>query len=165
MLGGIACGIRKRILIFNTHENLLHDPISVVDPNHYDASIEADDETPVVVAYNNYHYENLHTIDDQDRTETIKLAESYIKDRYYKEYGFTKKDMKYLISPSISNTMNESRTSKAKGCDKNITQKKPKKQDITEKQVAEEIDQEVITEEYEVKYKEKQTPHLESAWV
>ena len=32
MMGGIACGIRKRILIFNTSKNLLHDPISVVDP-------------------------------------------------------------------------------------------------------------------------------------
>ena len=60
MIVGIACGIQKRILIFNTSENLLHDPIYVVDPNYFDVMIEIDDSTPVVVAYNNYHYESLH---------------------------------------------------------------------------------------------------------
>ena len=60
MIAGIACGIKKRILIFNTSENLLHDPIYVVDPNYFDVMIEIDDSTPVVVAYNNYHYESLH---------------------------------------------------------------------------------------------------------
>ena len=142
MLAGIACGIRKRILIFNTHEHLLHDPISVVDPNHYDARITDYDETPIVVAYNNYHYENLHTLDEQDRKETIRLAKSYIEDRYYHEYGFTKRDIKYLISPSIINSRKESRTvvrkehSEAKESTENITPKKPKKQNITENQTA-----------------------------
>ena len=76
IMGGIACGIGKRILIFNTNENLIHDPISVVDPTHYDARINIEDITPVVVAYNNYHYESLHPIDEQDRVETIRLASS-----------------------------------------------------------------------------------------
>ena len=100
MIAGIACGTRKRILIFNTSENLVHDPISVVDPTHYDERINIDNETPVVVAYNNYHYENLLPVDEQDRQQTIKLVDSYIKDRYNVEYGFTKKDIKYLTSPS-----------------------------------------------------------------
>ena len=83
VIAGIACGIRKRILIFNTNKNLLHDPISVVDPKHHDIRIEIEDETPVVVAYNNYHYENLHPVDDQDKQETIRLTNSYLdKDRY-----------------------------------------------------------------------------------
>ena len=103
MIGGIACGIRKRILIFNTSENLVHDPISVIDPTHYDGRIKIDNETPVVVAYNNYHYENLHPVDEEDRQETIRLADSYIKDRYNVEYGFTKKDIKFLISPGSRN--------------------------------------------------------------
>ena len=92
MIGGIACGIRKRILIFNTSENLVHDPISVVDPEFYDVRIKIDNTTPVVVAYNNYHYENLHTIDEEDRQETMRLVDSYMKDRYKVDYGFTKED-------------------------------------------------------------------------
>ena len=38
ILPGIACGTIKRILIFNTNENIKttgHDPISVVDPREY----------------------------------------------------------------------------------------------------------------------------------
>ena len=98
MIAGIACGIKKRILIFNTSENLQHDPISVVDPTFFDVRIEINDSTPVVVAYNNYHYESLHTVDVHDREETIRLVHSYIQGRYSNEYGFTKLDIKYLIS-------------------------------------------------------------------
>ena len=78
MIGGISCAIKKNILIFNTSENLLHDPISVVDPQHYDVRIKLDNENPVVVAYNNYHYENLHPVDEQDRLATMRLTESYM---------------------------------------------------------------------------------------
>ena len=104
MMGGIACGIGKRILIFNTNENLIHDPISVVDPTHYDARIKIEDTTPVVVAYNNYHYESLHPIDEQDRVETIRLVSSYIENRYNHDYGYTKNDIVYLISPILNIT-------------------------------------------------------------
>ena len=67
MIVGIACGIKKKILIFNTNENLVHDPISIVDPTQYDPTIKIDNETPVLVAYNNYHYENLHPEGENDR--------------------------------------------------------------------------------------------------
>ena len=40
MMAGIACGARKRILIFNTHEMTSHDPISVIDPTHYGGSYD-----------------------------------------------------------------------------------------------------------------------------
>ena len=99
MIGGIACGIKKRILIFNTSENLLHDPISVVDPKQFDWRIDIDDMTPVVVAYNNYHYESLEPVDEQDQQQTIKLVNSYINGRYNIDYGFTRLDIKNLISP------------------------------------------------------------------
>ena len=56
----------------------------------------------MVVAYNNYHYESLHPVDDQDRQETIRLVQSYMQNRYNQEYGFTKNDIKYLISPSMT---------------------------------------------------------------
>ena len=81
MIVGISCGIRKRILIFNTSENLLHDPISVIDPRQYEAMINIDNETPVVVAYSGYHYENLHP-EEEDRRETMRLVDSYTKGRY-----------------------------------------------------------------------------------
>ena len=52
LMPGIACGIRKRILVFNTSENILatgHDPISVIDPRDY--SGEIDSVIPVIVTY------------------------------------------------------------------------------------------------------------------
>ena len=40
MMAGIACGARKKILIFNTHEMTSHDPISVIDPTQYGGSYD-----------------------------------------------------------------------------------------------------------------------------
>ena len=114
MLGGIACGIKKRILIFNTSDNLLHDPISVVDPQHYDVRIKVDDETPIVVAYNNYHYENLHPVDERDRLETLRLVNSYINGRYELDYGLKKEDIRYVLSPSLKNISQEVKPSEQK---------------------------------------------------
>ena len=73
-LGGIACGIQKRILIFNTSDNIIHDPIAVTDPTHYDSRIIIQDETPIVVAYNNFHYENLHPIEEQDTSRILCIV-------------------------------------------------------------------------------------------
>ena len=42
----LECGIKKRILIFNTSNNLVHDPIAVADPEHFEWRINVDDETP-----------------------------------------------------------------------------------------------------------------------
>ena len=50
MLAGIACGLRKLILIFNTNPATPHDPIYVVDPTHF--NVMPDSNIPVVVAYN-----------------------------------------------------------------------------------------------------------------
>ena len=103
MLGAI----KKKILIFNTNENLVHNPISVIDPTHCDSRIRIENENPIVVAYNNYHYENLHPENEKDRKEIIRLVESYTNGRYYMDYGFSKADITYLISPSISNQRQE----------------------------------------------------------
>ena len=73
MMPGIACGVKKRILIFNTNVNITttgHDPISVVDPRDYGSEINS--EIPVVVAYNLVHFESLHPVDELDIQETIK---------------------------------------------------------------------------------------------
>ena len=102
MMAGIACGIRRRILIFNTNINIIktgHDPIAVVDPNDFGGQVI--DDYPVVVAYNLVHYESLHPEDQEDLEETVKLTKSYIANpcRYFEEYGFTRFDIVALISP------------------------------------------------------------------
>ena len=154
MMGGIACGIRKRILIFNTSENLLHDPISVVDPQHYDARIKIDNETPVVVAYNNYHYENLHTIDEQDTQETKRLVDSYINDRYSLDYGFTKKDIKYLLSPSPINTRTDRKNFQQEWAKSNISINGEKKQSHRK--------QYVVDNRKQLRVESKQAPNQKS---
>ena len=107
---GIACGIRKRILIFNTNENIArtgHNPIAVIDPTNYGGRL--DDNTPVVVAYNLVHYESLHPVNQQDIEETIKLTNAYIAkpSRYEEIYGFTRNDIQYLVSSSASKPIKE----------------------------------------------------------
>ena len=75
MMAGIACGVRKIILIFHTNEDISntgHDPIAVIDPRDYGGLI--DSEIPVVVAYNLVHYESLHPISEDDIKETVKFV-------------------------------------------------------------------------------------------
>ena len=107
MMAGIACGTRKIILIFNTHELTPHDPISVVDPCHYGGICDTD--IPVVLAYDLVHFESLHPIELQDIEETVKLTKSYTANpsRYMQDYGFTRNDMKYLVSESAKNCVQE----------------------------------------------------------
>ena len=96
MLAGIACGVKKIILIFNTNEKTLHDPISVVDPRDYSGDL--DSEIPVVVGYNMVHFESLHPVDENDIQESVKLVNSYSSGSYKNDYGFTSSDMQYLFS-------------------------------------------------------------------
>ena len=105
ILPGIACGTRKRILIFNTNEAIIttgHDPISVVDPRDHGGDI--DTEIPVVVAYNLVHFESLHPVDNDDVAETIKLVDSYTSGRYVEDYGFTRCDLPKLVDDNSSNS-------------------------------------------------------------
>ena len=109
MLPGIACGAKKRILIFNTNVNITttgHDPISVVDPRDYGSDINS--EIPVVVAYNLVHFESLHPVDESDIQETVRLANSYSTGGYKDAYGFTRCDMSYLISKSVVDSSKKS---------------------------------------------------------
>ena len=98
MLAGIACGLRKKILVFNTNENTTHDPVSVIDPSDYGGN--SNSEIPIVVAYDLVHYESLHPEERSDIEKTVRLVESYTArpSRYASEYGFTRNDMNYLIS-------------------------------------------------------------------
>ena len=60
MLPGIACGVRKNLLIFNTNIETPHDPIYVVDPSKFGVQIV--NEVPVILSYNLSHYESMHPI-------------------------------------------------------------------------------------------------------
>ena len=111
IMAGIACGVRKIILIFNTNPDISrtgHDPVSVVDPRDYGGNM--DSEIPVVVAYNLVHFESLHPVDEHDIEKSIKLVKSYIAkpSRYEQEYGFTGDDIYHLISQKMIKPPQES---------------------------------------------------------
>merc|ERR1712013_366665 len=92
MLPGIACAIRKFILIFNTNLDTPHDPIYVVDPTSF--NIPPDTEIPVVLAYNMSHYESMEPCTEVDDKMSTDLVKQYIEGRY----RYSKQDMPYLLS-------------------------------------------------------------------
>ena len=57
MLPGIACGIKKILLIFNTNINTPHDPIYIIDPSTF--NVQPDTDIPIILAYNMSHYESM----------------------------------------------------------------------------------------------------------
>jgi hypothetical protein len=92
MLFGIACGIRKIILIFNTSLDSPHDPIYVCDPRKF--GVQPDVEIPLVLAYNLAHYESMHPVEEEDTNETIKLVSAYLNG----SYQFGKIDLPFLLN-------------------------------------------------------------------
>ena len=91
MLPGIACGIRKYLLIFNTHPQSPHDPIYVVDPRQF--NIEPSTDIPIILGYNQSHYESLHPCTNADILASINLVTEYLENRY----RFSKEDLSFLI--------------------------------------------------------------------
>ena len=91
MLPGIACGVRKLLIIFNTDPQSPHDPIYVVDPRQF--NVEADSNIPIMLAYNQSHYESLHPRTDADIQAATELAREYLDNRY--RYG--KEDFPFLL--------------------------------------------------------------------
>ena len=102
MLLGISCGLRKRILIFNTHLDSPHDPIYVCDPCLF--GIEPDTEIPVVLAYNMSHYESLHPDTDFYAVKTISLVTQYMSGQYI----FGRKDLPLLLTSDETTEKSES---------------------------------------------------------
>ena len=95
MLPGIACGVRKYLLIFNTNINTPHDPIYIIDPSNFD--VRPDTNIPVVLAYNMSHYESMEPCTDHDTQSTVALVKEYLEGRYrYNRY-----DLPHLISMQI----------------------------------------------------------------
>ena len=91
MLPGIACGIRKYLLIFNTDPKSPHDPIYVVDPRQFNT--EPSTAVPIILGYNQSHYESLHPCTNADILASINLVTEYLENRY----RFSKQDLPFLI--------------------------------------------------------------------
>jgi hypothetical protein len=83
MLPGIACGVRKILLIFNTNPNTPHDPIYIVDPSNF--NVRPDTEIPILLAYNMAHYESMEPCTEADIQATVELVKDYQEGRY--RYG------------------------------------------------------------------------------
>ena len=91
ILPGIAVGVHKMILIFNTHPDSPHDPISVIHPESFGGYV--DSNIPIVLAYNLEHFESMHPVSDEDVTATQNLAQSYLDG----SYKFSHADIPSLI--------------------------------------------------------------------
>ena len=81
----------KNILIFNTSAEAA-DPIYVIRATEFNGYTDSD--IPVVVGYDQAHYESLHPSTELDIAKTIELVNSYIAG----SYGYHKKDLQFLIS-------------------------------------------------------------------
>ena len=73
IINAIAKGSKKNILIFNTSPAAFS-PIYVVQGNEFGGKIDSD--IPVVLAYNQVHYESLHPVTLADIEKTRKLCNS-----------------------------------------------------------------------------------------
>ena len=91
MLHGIACGIKKILLIFNTSLESPHEPIYIINPSDFD--VRPDTEIPITLAYNMVHYESMEPCSNEDIVETIKLVDKYQTGKY----PFTRNDIPFLL--------------------------------------------------------------------
>ena len=101
MLPGIACGVRKLLLIFNTNIETPHDPIYVVDPRTF--GVKPDIDIPVILSYNLSHYESMHPLNDIDIQTTINLVQDYLGGKY----RFKREDLPHLLGLEQELPINE----------------------------------------------------------
>ena len=91
MLPGIACGVKKILLIFNTNADSPHDPIYVVDPRQF--GVDPTTDIPIILAYDLTHYESMHPVEEADELATARLVKDYLAG----QYRFGKDDIPYLL--------------------------------------------------------------------
>ena len=94
VLPAIAHCIQKDILVFNTMPGGTFDPIFVVKASSL-ANREANSKTPVLLAYNNSHFEGLVPDSRQDEAKTEKLRDIYVSNKY----TLKKKDIPIFNTP------------------------------------------------------------------
>ena len=128
MLPGISCGIRKILLIFNTNPNSPHDPIYIVNPSQF--NVRPDTDVPILLGYNQSHYESLHPSDQEDIQVTVNLVNCYQEGRY----PFGRKDFPMLLGiENSSGVQNQIPLEKEKMKRKNETEGTSKHFRSTEK--------------------------------
>ena len=81
VLPAIAHCVQKDILIFNTSVDGPWDPIFVVEASKL-GNRQANSKIPVLLAYNNYHYEGLVPCSKEDELKTIELRDLYVSNNY-----------------------------------------------------------------------------------
>jgi hypothetical protein len=123
MLPGIACGIKKILLIFNTNLDTPHDPIYVIDPRQFD--VNPDSELPIVLAYNMSHYESMTPSTEADIQLTGNLVKEYSEGRY--KYG--RQDLSFFLEQADgleANSSNPESKQENHAENKNMSRKKNK---------------------------------------
>ena len=100
VIHAIARGCHKDILIFNTNLAAA-DPIYVIKAEEFGGYTDSD--IPVVVGYNQVHYESLHPANPSDIEKTKHLVNSYIDG----SYQFKKNDIQFLISSASDVSQHE----------------------------------------------------------
>ena len=90
VMHGIARGCKKDILIFNTSPEAW-DPIYVITASRFGG--QTDSDIPVVLAYNQNHYESLHPVSVEDINKTKDLIYAYVSGNY----TYSKNDIPHLI--------------------------------------------------------------------
>ena len=96
VLPAIAHCVRKDILIFNTKADGLKDPILVVQASTL-GNRQANTRIPVVLAYNNVHFEGLVPCSQEDELKTVELRDLYVSNMY----TITKEDIPIFKNISL----------------------------------------------------------------
>ena len=97
VLAAIAHCTRKDILIFNTRSDGQYSPIFVVKASSL-ANRPANTDIPVLLAYNQVHFEGLVPDTSSDLEKTIQLKNQYING----EYSIKKKDIPLFATQQAS---------------------------------------------------------------
>ena len=135
MLPGIACGVKKILLIFNTNLESPHDPIYVVDPRQF--NVNPDTELPIVLAYNLSHYESMNPCTEADNNLTAALVKEYCEGRY----KYSRTDLPFFLT-TIASEGQQIRTNS-----EDIERKSRSKRKFTENHGKEKADDEINLEE------------------
>ena len=97
VMHAIAKGCNKNILIFNTSA-VAAGPIYVIRATEFDGFTDSD--IPVVVGYDQTHYESLHPSTDADILKTNDLVNSFLAGTY----GYHKNDFPFLFASTNNQT-------------------------------------------------------------
>merc|ERR1712240_187967 len=88
---GVGLGCKKNILVFNTSLDAAA-PIYVITPERFGGTTDSD--IPIVLAYNQVHYESMYPSSIEDIQKTKCLVHSYITGNY----TYSRHELPYFLS-------------------------------------------------------------------